>query len=290
MQYATNGLAQIGIEDVYYVLFAIVWLTFARSVLVDHVLRNVAIKAHIRTKRAIARFVEQSWSIIYYTCSFAAGMYLFRQSDYWMSATNLWKGWPHYKIPVLTKAYYLVQLACWFQQIYVLHVEERRKDHYQMFTHHIITCALITGSYYYYYTRVGHVILILMDVVDIQLSLAKVFNYFEWRKLCDTTFGIFMLSWTVCRHGFYNYLVYTAMTSAIELIPTKCYTEQETGDIIRCFTPAVHWTLVTLLCMLQVITIIWFGMIIRVAINVIRGSAAEDTRSDDESSEDEKEN
>lgn len=242
VQYAKNGYAQIGAEDAYFVLFAVVWLTFARSILVDYILRYVAIKARLRTKKAIARFVEQSWSIIYYSTSFSAGMYLFKQSEYWMSATNLWKGWPHYEIPVLTKAYYLIQLACWFQQIYVLHVEERRKDHYQMFTHHIITCALIIGSYYYYYTRVGHVILILMDVVDIQLSLAKVFNYFEWRTICDTTFGIFMLSWMVCRHGIYNYLVYTAMTSAIDLIPTKCYSDEVTGEHIRCFTPAVHWT------------------------------------------------
>ena len=36
-----------------------------------------------------------------------------------------------------------------------------------MFSHHIITCLLIIGSYYYYYFRIGHLILMIMDSVDI---------------------------------------------------------------------------------------------------------------------------
>lgn len=198
----------------------------------------------------------------------------------------MWRGWPHYQLPVATKAYYLIQLACWFQQIYVLHIEERRKDHVQMFTHHIVTCMLIIGSYYYYYTRVGHVILILMDVVDIQLSVAKILKYFKFEKSCDAAFLLFMLSWVVSRHGVFNYVLYTAMTSAINLIPLQCYYDKS-GELVRCFTPAVHWTLVFLLCVLQIITIIWFFMIVRVALKVISGNSAEDVRSDDEDTDNE---
>lgn len=157
-----------------------------------------------------------------------------------------------------------------------------------MFTHHIVTCILIIGSYYYYYTRVGHVILFLMDVVDIQLSLAKIFKYFEWNRLCDATFIVFMLTWAVTRHGFFNYILKSAMTSAIELIPLQCYYDAN-GELVRCFTPAVHWTLVFLLGVLQIITIFWFFMVLRVAYNVVRGNAATDTRSDDEDTEDEAE-
>lgn len=280
----STGLASIGTDDIYFVLFSIVVLTFARSIIVDHILRFVALRAHIKKKKLQARFVEQGWSVFYYTISFSVGIYILYISDYWMSASDMWRGWPHYQLPVLTKAYYLIQLACWFQQIYVLHIEERRKDHVQMFTHHIITCALIIGSYYYYYTRVGHVILILMDVVDIQLSLAKVLNYLELKRVCDATFIIFMVSWMICRHVFYNYIAWSAMTSAFELIPVQCYYGSD-GQEVRCFTPAVHWTLVSLLLALQVITIFWFVMIVRVAISVVRGSPAADSRSDEESEE-----
>lgn len=65
------------------------------------------------------------------------------------------------------KGYMLAQLAFWLQQILVINIEERRKDHWQMFAHHIVTNALIFASYRYGHTRVGNLILVLMDVVDL---------------------------------------------------------------------------------------------------------------------------
>lgn len=72
----------------------------------------------------------------------------------------------------LFKWYYLVQFAFWLQQIVVVNIEERRKDHWQMFTHHIITCTLMLFSYGYYQTKVGHVILCLLDFVDFILPVS----------------------------------------------------------------------------------------------------------------------
>lgn len=69
------------------------------------------------------------------------------------------------------KFYYLAQFAFWLQQIVVVNIEERRKDHWQMFTHHIVTCALILLSFGYNQTRVGNVILVIMDVVDLTLPV-----------------------------------------------------------------------------------------------------------------------
>lgn len=84
---------------------------------------------------------------------------------------ELWTDWPLKEITGLFKWYYLAQFAFWLQQIFVLNIEERRKDHYQMFAHHIITCSLIAASYTHHLTRVGHVILCIMDVIDILLSV-----------------------------------------------------------------------------------------------------------------------
>jgi acyl-CoA-dependent ceramide synthase len=65
------------------------------------------------------------------------------------------------------KLYYLSQTAFWVQQIFVINVEERRKDHWQMFTHHIVTIFLLAFSYGYRQMRAGNAILVLMDVVDL---------------------------------------------------------------------------------------------------------------------------
>jgi len=65
------------------------------------------------------------------------------------------------------KTYMLAQLAFWIQQVMVIFMEERRKDHWQMLSHHIITIGLISACYRYHFTRVGNLILVLMDPVDL---------------------------------------------------------------------------------------------------------------------------
>jgi len=71
------------------------------------------------------------------------------------------------------KGYMLAQLAFWLQQILVINIEERRKDHWQMFAHHIVTIGLIYCSYRYHFTRIGNLILVLMDVVDLFLPVRR---------------------------------------------------------------------------------------------------------------------
>ena len=93
-------------------------------------------------------------------------------SDYWLNMKLMWRNWPNREIGGALKWYILVQFAFWLQQIVVVHIEERRKDYAQMFTHHIITCLLLFCSYGYHQTKVGNVILVLMDVVDLFLPVS----------------------------------------------------------------------------------------------------------------------
>jgi hypothetical protein len=55
--------------------------------------------------------------------------------------------------------------------VLVIRIEERRKRPLQMLTHHFVTIALLAGSYAYHQTRVGNLILILMDVIDLFLPV-----------------------------------------------------------------------------------------------------------------------
>lgn len=60
-------------------------------------------------------------------------------------------------------------------------------------------------------------------------------------------------------------------------------------DGIVCFDGNVRWGFLYCLLGLQVLTIFWFFMIIQVAIRVIKGDGADDTRSDDEDEKEEEE-
>lgn len=97
-----------------------------------------------------------------------------------MNLRELWTDWPNREVSGLVKGYFLAQWAFWLQQVLVIHIEERRKDHWQMLTHHFITIALMTASYYYHHTRVGILILVLMDIVDIFLPVSPDTPYWPW--------------------------------------------------------------------------------------------------------------
>lgn len=97
--------------------------------------------------------------------------YLYYTSPAWLNLKNLWAFWPNRELGALHKFYILTQLGFWFQQVFVINIEERRKDHWQMLSHHFITIALIVGSYRYHHNAVGNLILVLFDVGDILLSV-----------------------------------------------------------------------------------------------------------------------
>jgi len=100
-----------------------------------------------------------------------SNQYLLYNSPYWFNMEEFWTDYPVHEVSGLFKWYYLAQFAFCLQQIFVLNIEEWRKDHWQMFAHHIITCALVSASYTHHLTRVGHAILCVMDVIDIMLSV-----------------------------------------------------------------------------------------------------------------------
>jgi acyl-CoA-dependent ceramide synthase len=69
------------------------------------------------------------------------------------------------------KYYYLMQMSFWFQQLYTIHIEKRRKDHFAMVTHHFITITLLVTSYVANFSRIGNAVLCCMDLADIFLSV-----------------------------------------------------------------------------------------------------------------------
>lgn len=97
-------------------------------------------------------------------------------SPHWFNTSQYWIDYPHSLISKQMKAYYLMQLAFWVQQVYTIHVEKRRKDHFAMVTHHFITIILIVSSYYTNFTRIGNAVLCCMDLADIFLSVSLDFS------------------------------------------------------------------------------------------------------------------
>jgi acyl-CoA-dependent ceramide synthase len=116
--------------------------------------------------------------MLYYAVYWTWGVALFVQNTPAFTATtttgrinelliSIWQDYPQLTLTSSMKFYYLTQTAFWVQQIFVINIEERRKDHWQMFTHHIVTIVLLVFSYSYRQMRAGNAILALMDIVDL---------------------------------------------------------------------------------------------------------------------------
>ncbi|ORY67786.1 TLC domain-containing protein [Pseudomassariella vexata] len=305
-----TGKYAAGRDDLCFIAFCIILFTGLRAGFMENILAPLAKIWGISKRKEITRFSEQAWLLIYYTVFWTLGLYIYCKSPYFLNMTELWTNWPVRELDGLVKGYVLAQWAFWLQQVLVINIEDRRKDHWQMLTHHFITIALISSSYAYHQTRVGNLILVLMDVVDLFLPLAKCLKYLGFTTICDVLFGLFMVSWFFARHVFYLMTCWSVYADIPRIIPSACFSgdmenlqgpfpvpndwshllepfREPSGTV--CWNTNIKWGFLGCLVFLQVLTIMWFVVIVQVAMRVLRGKGADDVRSDDEGEEDEEE-
>ncbi|KAK7470709.1 Sphingosine N-acyltransferase lag1 [Stygiomarasmius scandens] len=230
--------------------------------------------------RSVLRFAEQGWSMVYYPLQWGFGLYVNRNLPTRIfDPVDLWVNYPHVYLPAEVKFYYIAQTAFYLHQILILNAEARRKDHVQMMTHHVITVFLMGMSYFYNLTRIGCVIMVLMDWCDIFLPMAKMMRYLELPQLLtDATFGWFLISWFVTRHVLFIIVIWSAIFDVPRLLSFD-------WDPVRghFLSKGSHAMFLSCLLALEVLQIIWFWMICRIAWRVVTsGEGASDDRSDDE--------
>jgi acyl-CoA-dependent ceramide synthase len=111
--------------------------------------------------------------------------YIWKNSNYWWDFKAIFADWPKREMVLELKWYLLTQLAFWIQQIFIVNIEERRKDHYQMLTHHLITSTLLSSAYIYRFHNVANVVLSLMDIVDFLLPVSWADASYQLTNLTD---------------------------------------------------------------------------------------------------------
>lgn len=121
-------------------------------------------------------------------------------------------------------------------------------------------------------------------------------------------FVVFLATWLIARHGIFVALCWSIYRDVPRVMPFGCYTgatEKLETEPIRlgsrwryadpfldqdgtiCLDKSVKWVFLGLLLMLQVLSMVWFGMILKVALRIVKGEEAKDTRSSDEEEEEE---
>jgi len=237
-----------------------------------------------KVHRSVLRFAEQGWALLCYSFQCGFGFYVHYNFPTKMLSpgVGIWSGYPssHYPLPGPVKFYHLNETAFYIHGIFILTAEARRKDHIQMMSHHFIAIALMLLSYAWNFTRVGCLIMVLMDVCDVLLPLAKMIKYMGGTLSCDIVFGLFMVAWFITRHILFMLVIVSIYVD----LPVKSSLRWDPQNGYYVSTK-IYVGFLVLMSLLQVLQLIWFSTILRVAYRVITGRGAEDARSDDEVSE-----
>lgn len=117
-----------------------------------------------------------------------------------------------------------------------------------------------------------------------------------------------MITWVAARHVGYLMICYSVWADIPTTIEYGCYKGKNaalTGPFsppdrlfhlfepfrdpegVVCFNHKIKWAFLSTLLFLQCLTLMWFWLIVKVAIKVIRGGEAEEPRSDNEEEDDE---
>lgn len=220
---------------------------------------------------------ESCWRCTIYFCLFMLGCATLLPNRWFYDSDEWVKGYMRTQdFNIFFKTYYLTELAFYLSLLCSQFVDAKRKDFWQMFIHHIVTISLILCSFVTNYHRTATVIMWLHDASDIWLEAAKVFNYAKWQRVCDGLFVVFALAFFATRLVYFPFVVLRAFVIRTPQILGPCN--------------GMHTFLSGKLLVLQCLHIFWWYLISRMVYELtVKGKVSSDTRSDNESSQDEAE-
>jgi len=229
-----------------------------------------------KSRRAkVEKFAQSALEAVTYGAFSVFGVRIVpKQTWFWPSA-SWWIGFPQKTLAVdgALRCYYLAYGARYVAGAVNVLLEHKRKDFWEMQLHHVATIGVIWVSYAYGWTRVGAVIMLVLDPADVPLHLAKCSKYVgdarrnkKFQFGADVFFGLFLVTFFIMRLVMYPYVVWSSHIEAR-----------------RYFEPSVgYWTCVTLLYIILGLQAYWFKLILNVVHRVLVTGNAEDVRSDDE--------
>lgn len=217
------------------------------------------------------KFRECSWHLLFYTVSFSYGLYALWDKPWLWVTVNCWVGWPKQHIDGDIFILYLLELSFYWSLLFAILFQRdyQKKDKKEMVVHHLVTILLIYFSWACNFVRVGSLVIVVHDVADPWLSIAKMAKYAKYQTICEVFFAIFILTWIISRICIYPLWVLNA--SAVEI-----------HDYVTTF-PA-YWFFNGLLFVLQLLHIMWTYLILSIVFEKLTtGTIEKDVRSESDS-------
>ncbi|KAL0478662.1 5 TM domain-containing transmembrane protein, partial [Acrasis kona] len=168
--------------------------------------------------------------------------------------------------------YYLLGLAFYSQALFaIIFIDEKTKDFKELVIHHVCTILLISISKISSAHRIGSLILLLHDFVDIFLYSAKSANEVNYKGFADFLFVMFAVSFFALRLVFFPYLTWSWATNDHKAYyPSSWYVFQRVNDVHSFFQAdsfgicvggycfSTYYFLLALLSTLIVLNLYWY--------------------------------
>jgi len=243
-------------EDFSFTMLVALFLTLAR-VYVQSATMKLA--KHLEVKENV-KFSESCWKSLYYVSSTTVGLTFVFTSDWFPNTANCWRNYPD-GMPISTplRIFTLYQLGFYWHSLYAHFVYEvKRSDYWPLLLHHIATIVLINCSYQMNFHRIGLLIVVAHDVNDVFFEIGKLFVYMQKERVTNVLFVFLLISWVTTRLGIFPFmLIYSALFESQNIIP---------------YDISPFWLIFnSMLLFLLTLHIYWFGLMLRMAVRVVRG-------------------
>ncbi|GMH45715.1 hypothetical protein BSKO_13678 [Bryopsis sp. KO-2023] len=227
----------------------------------------------------MARWRDSCWEFTVYACFTALGLNA-SYSEIWFADTrHFWIGCTQLpceqQLTTGLVLLYTIEMGFYLQAIPSLLFTRgpKRKDHYQMLGHHVVTMVLVGHSFRINLARSGCMIFLTHDVSDVFLHLAKLIKYAKKETATTCGFVVFLCVWTGTRlYYFPRYIIPSCMYESMEFFVNKYDVEE-----------SPHWEILNgSLWILFCLHIFWTYLILRVVFRMLSAKGVSDVREDDD--------
>ncbi|CAB3400978.1 unnamed protein product [Caenorhabditis bovis] len=227
-------------------------------------------------EKKYSRMAECAMRCHYYLLSFSIGLYLVSHESHWNDMKECWRNWPFHPIPKAIAWYYWIQGGFYMSLIFgILFLDAKRSDFFQMLFHHCITLILINVSYVMNMVRVGTLVLVSHDAVDILIDLGKLFRYEGWDNALAVTFLAVLSVWVMTRLIYYPFwIMHSVWFDAPALIQT------DYSWINFSQQPIAPRLIMILLSALLILNLFWAYILFKIAYDSINEGVLDDVRED----------
>ncbi|KAK9754229.1 TLC domain [Popillia japonica] len=233
----------------------------------------------------LVKFTENAWRCLYYIFSFCYGLIILWDKPWLWNINECWNGYPFQSITNDSWWYYMFSLSFYWSLCVSQFFDNKRKDFWQMFVHHIATIILMSFSWVCNLVRIGTLVLVTHDCADIFLEAAKMAKYAGYQRICDAIFAFFTVLWIVTRLGVFPFwIIHNTTIVTPTLLPVFPAYYIFNGLLLLLLSLHIVWTYLILkiaykanglLLLLLSLHIVWTYLILKIAYKALMAGQME---------------